>query len=105
MSRLSRLLLSLALMITLLVVPTGARAELVDIPYTIVRGDTGRRIARRFGLTYAELRALNSERSLERLRVGEEIVVGRGHRHVHRVHGAPVCGVYALPLPSRSRPC
>ncbi len=107
MSRLSRLLLSLALMITLLVVPTGARAELVDIPYTIVRGDTGRRIARRFGLTYAELRALNSERSLERLRVGEEIVVGRGHRHVHRVHAgealSDIAGRYRVTIAELQR--
>jgi LysM repeat protein len=62
------------------------RAELVDIPYTVVRGDTGRRIARRFGLTFADLRTLNGNRDLERLRAGERLVVGRGHRHVHRVH-------------------
>lgn len=63
----------------------AARAELVDIPYTVVSGDTARRVARRHGLTYAELRALNGERNLDRLRVGEHLVVGRGHLHTHRI--------------------
>jgi len=62
------------------------RAELVDIPYVVARGDTGRRVARRFGLTFAELRALNDDQTLERLRIGDRLVVGRGHLHVHRVH-------------------
>lgn len=86
MSALWRALTVLALVIALVVTPSGARAELVDIPYTVVRGDTGRRVARRFDLTYAALQALNADRSLERLRVGQTIVVGRGHRHVHQVH-------------------
>jgi murein endopeptidase len=77
-----------------------AQAELVDIPYIVARGDTGRRIARRFGLTFAELRALNGDRSLERLRAGEQLVVGRGHRHVHRVHAgesiADIAGRYRV---------
>jgi murein endopeptidase len=84
----TRLLRALSCVLTLAIwlAPAGARAELVDIPYAVVRGDTGRRIARRFGLTYAQLVALNDDRSLERLRIGERLVVGRGHRHVHRVH-------------------
>lgn len=86
MSSALRALLAVTLLLALALAPSTARAELVDIPYTVVRGDTGRRVARRFGLTYAELQALNSDRSLERLRIGETIVVGRGHRHVHHVH-------------------
>lgn len=86
MSSLTRALAVILVAIALIVSPGTARAELVDIPYTVVRGDTGRRVARRFGLTYAELQALNGDRSLERLRIGQTIVVGRGHRHVHTVH-------------------
>lgn len=87
--------------------PDPARAELVDIPYVVVRGDTGRRVARRFGLTFAELRAMNSERSLERLRAGETLVVGRGHRHVHRVVGGEaltdIAGRYRVTVPELQR--
>lgn len=83
----ARSLLALVLALCLVWSPAVVvRAELADIPYTVVRGDTGRRVARRFGLSFAELRALNGDRTLERLRVGETLVVGRGHRHVHRVH-------------------
>ena len=62
-----------------------ASAELADIPYRVVRGDTARRIARRHGLTLAQLQSLNGEASLERIRQGQDLVVGRGHLHVHRV--------------------
>lgn len=80
-------LLGLLLALALPSLASTARADLVDIPYVVSRGDTGMRVARRFGLSFAELRALNTERSLERLRVGETIVVGRGHRHTYRVIG------------------
>jgi LysM repeat protein len=60
-------------------------AELADIPYRVVSGDTARRIARRHGLTYAELQALNGNVPLERIRQGQNLIVGRGHLHVHRV--------------------
>jgi len=87
LARATRVVLALVLATLVCVAPSGqARAELTDIPYAVVRGDTGRRIARRFGLTFAELRELNDARSLERLRVGDTLVVGRGHRHVHQVH-------------------
>lgn len=62
-----------------------ASAELADIPYRVVSGDTARRIARRHGLTYAELQALNGNTPLERIRQGQNLIVGRGHLHVHRV--------------------
>ncbi|MFO0712846.1 MAG: penicillin-insensitive murein endopeptidase [Sandaracinus sp.] len=107
MSRVPRVLLTLVLGLALVLSPGVARAELVDIPYTVVRGDTGRRIARRFGLTYAELVALNEGHSLERLRVGESIVVGRGHRHVHRVHAgeslSDIAGRYRVSLAELQR--
>ncbi len=87
--------------------PGVARAELVDIPYVVARGDTGRRVARRFGLSFAELRALNAERSLERLRLGETLVVGRGHRHLYRVLGgeslADVAARYRVSVGSLER--
>jgi murein endopeptidase len=93
-------LAALVALALLLGVAAPARAELVDIPYVVVRGDTGRRVARRFGLTFAELRALNGDRTLERLRLGEQLVVGRGHRHVHRVHAgeslADIAGRYRV---------
>lgn len=79
---------ALALLVSFVLAATGAapvRADLEDVPYTVVRGDTGHRIARRFGLTLAELVALNDDRSLERLRPGDVLVVGRAHHHTHRV--------------------
>ena len=62
-----------------------ASAELADIPYRVVSGDTARRIARRHGLTLAELQALNGNAPLERIRQGQQLIVGQGHLHVHRV--------------------
>ena len=104
----TRVLLALLLAMLFCLAPQGhARAELTDIPYTVVRGDTGRRVARRFGLTFAELRELNGERSLERLRIGDTLVVGRGHRHVHRVHAgeslADIAGRYRVTLAELTR--
>lgn len=61
------------------------RADLEDIPYAVARGDTGHRIARRFGLSLAELAALNEGTDLGRLRPGQRLVVGHGFRHTHRV--------------------
>lgn len=79
---------ALALVLSLLVALGASgpvRADLTNVPYIVARGDTGHRIARRFGLTLAELVELNDGRSLERLRPGETLVVGRAHHHVHRV--------------------
>lgn len=79
---------ALALLVSFLLAASGpspVRADLEDVPYTVVRGDTGHRIARRFGLSLAELVALNDDRSLDRLRPGETLVVGRAHHHTHRV--------------------
>lgn len=61
------------------------RAELEDIPYVVARGDTGHRIARRFGMNLAGLTALNEGVDIEHLRPGQHLVVGRGFRHTHRV--------------------
>lgn len=80
--------LGLAVLVWFLLAVAGSasvRADLEDVPYTVVRGDTGHRIARRFGLTLAELAALNEDRSLERLHPGDVLVVGRAHHHTHRV--------------------
>jgi LysM repeat protein len=65
--------------------PSRARADLSDVPYVVARGDTGHRIARRFGLRLPELAALNEGVDLEHLRAGQALVVGRGFRHAHRV--------------------
>ena len=62
-----------------------AAAELADIRYRVVSGDTARRIARRHELSLAELQALNGNATLERIRQGQELTVGQGHLHVHRV--------------------
>lgn len=78
--------LAIAVVVSLLLSVAGpVRADLTDVPYTVVRGDTGHRIARRFGLSLAELAELNEEANLERLRPGDVLVVGRAHHHVHRV--------------------
>ncbi len=77
--------LPLVVLVALALTPIGARAELEDIPYVVARGDTGHRIARRFGMNLSELLALNDGVDIERLRPGQRLVVGRGFRHVHRV--------------------
>ncbi len=77
------LLLAVLLAFSAMAVP--ARADLEDIPYLVVSGDTGHRVARRFGLRLGELSSLNPGLDLDRLRPGQRLVVGRGFRHEHRV--------------------
>lgn len=65
--------------------PLGARADLEPIAYTVVRGDTASRIASRHGLTLEELSALNDRLEVDRLRAGQQLVIGRGRLVEHRV--------------------
>lgn len=73
--------------------PRDARADLEPIAYTVVRGDTAMRIASRHGLTLAELGELNQGANLERIRAGQDLVVGRGHLVRHRVRPRETIGM------------
>lgn len=91
--------------------------------YTVIRGDTLSKIARREGVTVAQLKAWNHLRS-DRIDVGQVLVVGRGgssappprahhrHRHrgpsTHRVGGpppedAPTEAPLSMPAPKACR--
>lgn len=74
-----------ALIAILVALAPSVRADMEDVPYRVSRGDTGHRIARRFGMRLPELAALNPDVDLEHLRPGMELVVGHGFRHTHRV--------------------
>ncbi len=63
----------------------SARADLEPIEYTVVSGDSASRIASRHGLTLSALRALNDALDGDRLRIGQTLIVGHGHRVTHRV--------------------
>ncbi len=106
-----------ALIAILVALAPSVRADMEDVPYRVSRGDTGHRIARRFGMRLPELAALKPDVDLEHLRPGMQLVVGHGFRHTHRVlpgEGVGAIGADALPAgvccaPSRveetSRPC
>lgn len=83
----ARALLAIALVLAGLAVgaPARVRADLEPIEHVVVRGETASRLAARNGLTLAELRALNEGLDLDRLRVGQRLVIGHGHRVDHRV--------------------
>ncbi|MDQ3036707.1 MAG: penicillin-insensitive murein endopeptidase [Myxococcota bacterium] len=82
----ARALVALALGVAALALaPLGVRADLEPIAYTVVRGDTASRIASRHGLTLAELRELNEGLEVDRLRQGQELVIGHGRLVQHRV--------------------
>ncbi len=69
----------------LLALVQPARADLEGIPYVVVSGDTASAIASRHGVSLDELRAWNDGVDLERLRVGQRLVVGRGRVTRHTV--------------------
>lgn len=81
--------------IALVIAIAPARADLEPIPYLVASGDTASRIASRHGLTLAELRALNEGVDLERLRVGQSLVIGEGRLVVHRVRSGETIGAIA----------
>lgn len=85
-----------ALVVALLAIePRGARADLEPIAYTVVRGDTAMRIASRHGLTLAELAALNEGTNLDRIRAGQDLVIGHGRPVRHRVRSRETLSMIA----------
>lgn len=84
---------TLALVLALAIPP--AHADLEPIPYVVASGDTASRIAARHGLTLTSLRALNDGVDLERLRVGQSIVIGEGRLVTHRVRPGDTLGALA----------
>ena len=81
--------------IALAVATAPAHADLEPIPYLVGAGDTASRIAARHGLTLDRLRELNGGSDLERLRVGQQLVVGEGRLVVHRVRAGETVGAIA----------
>ena len=82
----ARAFAALALVIVALaLVPPGVRADLEPIAYTVVLGDTATRIASRNGLSLRDLAALNDGLEVDRLRAGQQLVIGHGRLVQHRV--------------------
>lgn len=81
-----RLLAALCALASLLaVLPPTAGADMEPIPYTVARGDTATAIARRHGISLADLSRWNPGLNLDRLRAGARIVVGEGWAIDHEV--------------------
>jgi murein endopeptidase len=88
-------LIALAVLVAIALAPRDVRADLEEIPYVVVAGDNASRIAARHGLTLRALRDLNGASDLERLRVGQRLVVGEGRLVLHRVRPGETAAVLA----------